>query len=85
MGPSPHLSFRHCQLNLGFASSSSLWFFFFLHLAEEVVGVVRSLMDRWLQKFVVRVCWSTLPCLGAYRAVLLPHQEPSVSSGPLEP
>lgn len=33
----------------------------------------------------IRACWSTLMCLGAYRALLLPHQEPPVSSEPLEP
>ena len=51
MGPSPHLSLRHCQLVLGFASSSSLRLLFFLPLAVETLGV-RSVMDRWLQKNV---------------------------------
>lgn len=51
IGPSPHLSLRHCQLVLGFASSSSLRLLFFLPLAMETLGV-RSVMDRWLQKSV---------------------------------
>lgn len=63
MGSTPHLSLRHCQLVLGFASSSSLLpFFLLLLLAVETLGV-RSVMDSWLQQRLVSgIYWSTLVC-----------------------
>lgn len=63
MGSTPHLSLRHCQLVLGFASSSSLLpFFLLLLLAVETLGV-RSVMDSWLQQRLVSgIYWSTLMC-----------------------
>lgn len=81
MGPNPHLSLRHCQLVLGFASSSSLRrFFFLLLLAVEMLGVC-SVMDSWLQQSLVSgVYWSTLTCRRNY--ITVPHNQGSlVGSG----